>query len=216
MADPIILASPKRVNVSPTTDVLYLRVDDVDCTDSNFDAIPEDGQFVLAHGPVATNPQAWKKWDNNNDGGKFQADAPADVTFLGAGLAMVWSGGASRTDMQALIPSGGKSSTRVPVLRGPARVKTKLFHWPDPAVPLVVGAPVTVVNAATAGAALAGGAFAAISVQGSTKRYILTPLVAGNAGWAVGYIVRVISNSTTGGTGEIEVQLYDKPVMMGV
>ena len=47
------LSSAKRLNVQPTSDLLYARIEDVDCSGSDFDALPEDGQFVLAPGRVA-------------------------------------------------------------------------------------------------------------------------------------------------------------------
>lgn len=211
----LTVSASRRINTSPTTSVLQLRVDDVDCTDTSFAYPPEDGQFVLVggtNGKTATAglDAAPSTADYALTSKQYCSETKADLTDKGAGLAMVWSS-AQHVDRQAL---GDK---RVPVIRGEARFKTKLFNVPDDTVALshanngyVVGGPVTVKMAKS-------------SIQGTAARLVIGPLSLKNGSsygkkagtdvgvWAVGYLVRIVTDSVIAGKGELEIQLYDSP-----
>lgn len=185
-----VYSASKRRNVTPVTSILHLRMEDVDCTDAAFDKPPEDGQIVQAPGKTALNVH----------GNTFNSTTSANVTHgNNNGLAMVWHS-AVQSDRQAL------SNTRVPVIRGPARIRTKLFSMVDGALAVdhatnlwAVGMRVGVKKATDA-------------VEGSANRIVPCPLVKTDFGWCIGYVTAIVNNSAVAGTGEIEIQLYDKPI----
>ncbi len=186
-------SSATRINVSNTTDLIHQRVEDVDCTDTLFDAPPEDGQFVSAFGPIASNPCA-DSFIGETNFADLGAGAPA--------LAIVWSGGAQRADGQAL---GYK---RVPLIRAAVRVRLKMFNLSSdngttpPSTDYPVGT-------------LVGVAKAAAAVKGSSNRLVANPIlatdIAAKGAWAVGYVTRIMNDSPVAGQAEIEIQLYDFP-----
>jgi hypothetical protein len=197
--------SARGNNTSPTSSTLYARIEDVDCSNlTNFPYAPCDGQFLIAPG-------------------KSALANTADTTFLGttkqiddglqsgtSALAMVYQSG-FKTDADAL------GATRVPVVRGSVRFKTKLFNKPNDAVEpshadngYFPGALLTVQTASDA-------------VYSSSARLVLASanIVASStpeakAAIVVGYVTRVVNDSTVLTEGEIEVQLYDKPVILPV
>jgi hypothetical protein len=176
-----------------------MLVEDIDC--SAFATAPEDGQFIVAI----------SKTGDDGVSLTISADAAASTSPGGHGLCMVW-GSAQRSDRQA------RGDARVPVIRkGGGRFSTKLFLHDDDDGDLTTiyteGSPLTVAQPA-----------AASPVQGSADRLLLCPAAAnftgmnggthpsqdtsGNNCWIVGYVIRVITNSTVSGTGEIEFYLY--------
>lgn len=209
----------KGFNVTPTTDMTMLRIEDVDCSSTTNCALtPIDGQFLVANGKTGKDGFLTNNATTNllyfTD---LFTDEPS--TGAGAGLAMVWLSG-WRGD------TGGQSTT-VPVVRGALRFKTKLFNlFNTSALPssngYIEGAQLTV-------QCCAGTTFSGTTVDTNT-RLILTPVrcVAADGapivtaadtykgaggGWAVGYVTRVVTDSLISGTAEIEVQLYDKPML---
>lgn len=188
-----VLSATRRRNVSPTSSITHCRIEDVDCSAAAFDAPPEDGQFVQAPGRVAFNSHG----DTFNAADALNPNAATLANS--AGLAMVFQS-AQHSDRQAL------GQTRVPVIRGALRCKTKLFSVADDAVALshannlyLAGCLLTVAKATDA-------------VQGSANRIVLAPLPAANGGWVVGNLVGIVTDSVVSGTGELEIQLYDKPI----
>ena len=178
-----VMEASKRRNVSPTTSTLKMLVEDMDC--SGFDASPEDGQFIVAlPGAESATCTAFGAAIDN-------------LSETGAALRMVW-GSARRSDRQAL----GDEKVSV-IMSGGGRFKTKCF--------LTDGdAPSD--NGYTPGAQLTVGPPAA-NHRGSTSRLFLAPVqeTGGVSAWAVGYVVRVITDSAVSGTGEIEIMLFDQP-----
>jgi hypothetical protein len=179
-----------------------MLVEDIDC--SAFATAPEDGQFIVAV----------SKTGNDGTGETISADDAGATTPGGHGLCMVW-GSAQRSDRQA------RGDARVPVIRkGGGRFRTKCFLHDDDdgtlATNYAEGAPLTVAQPA-----------AASPLQGSADRLLLCPAGANFTGmnggthtsadgsgdncWIVGYVIRVITDSTVSGTGEIEFYLYDQP-----
>lgn len=185
------LYSATRVNTNPTSDVLYARIEDVDCTGVSFSTPPEDGQFIAAPGKAGSNP-----FDNTFSGASIVGgDSPGGLDERGGCLAMVWSGGAQRADQQGL------GYQRCPVVRGNVRFRTKLFNVVSTiAADYPLGKSVTVGQAASA-------------VQSSDERLLLSPVVDGgtSAYWAVGFVTRIINDTNVAGQGELEIQLYDFP-----
>ena len=202
----VAMSASKRINVTPTTSVLDLRIDDVDCSGASFIKPPEDGQFVLAAGKTATAGFVTNAATTNQ---RYCSETIAEVVSDGAGLAMVWSS-AQHGDRLAL------GHTRVPVIRGGGRWKTKLFNVADDAVALghanngyAVGNPVTVKAIAA-------------SLQGTAERLVIgrvtekagaTSNTAGKdvSVWVVGHVTRIVTDSVVAGKGEIEIQLYEQP-----
>lgn len=189
------MVSSRRVNVLPTSTILNQRFEDVDCSGTDFAAVPEDGQFIQAPGKVGYNSHA----------DTFCAVQTSDVTVgRNAALAMVYSGGANRSDIQAL---GGK---RVPVIRGNIRVRTKAFVLADDAqIP-------SHANNAYAEGGLLTVIVSPDAVQGTANRLFLYPVAAYQASgetsaWVVGRIARITNDSAVPGTGEIEVELFANP-----
>ncbi len=178
-----VMEGSKRRNTKPTTSMLHTLVEDMDC--SGFDAIPEDGQFIVAL-PGAEAATATALAANSNA-----------LSEVGSAIRMVW-GSALRADRSAT------TDTRVPVLmKGGARIRTKCFLT-DGNAPTADGYSV--------GAALTVSVPSA-AFRGSANRLFLCPVQesGGTAAWAVGYVVRVVNNSAVAGTGEIEVMLYSEP-----
>ena len=196
-----------RINALPTSDTLRLRKDDVDCSGSDFASIPEDGQFVIAPAVTAKNgcsggaiAATVLRADETTASGVFANQAHtgllAGATF-GGGLAMIYSGGAARSDLSGL------GYTRVPVVRGAARFKCKLFNLPSSGLPSAdyhPGQYVTVDVCSTA-------------VQGDANRLVLTPCSPTAASWAVGRVSSVSVDSPVSGTGELEIELFERPVI---
>ena len=178
-----VMEASKRRNVSPTTSTLKMLVEDMDC--SGFDAKPEDGQFIVAlPGAEAATCTA-------------AAASINDLSETGSALRMVW-GSARRSDRQAL----GDEKVSV-IMSGGGRFKTKCFLTDG-------NAPAS--DGYTPGAQLT------VSVpsgahRGSANRLFLCPVQETTlaSAWAVGYVVRVITDSAVSGTGEIEIMLYDQP-----
>ena len=199
----ITYASPTRINTNPTSDILYTRIEDVDCTGTDFTAPPEDGQFLLA--PGKTGFAAY-----TGSPPFVAADSPAAIDARGGALAMCWSGGAQRADQQGL------GYQRVPVIRGAVRFRTKLFQSNvaktidqefAPGTVLTVK-PIEVADTQSAG------------IQGTANRLVLAAPTNASTGdsefaissfWAVGHVTRILNSSKVAGQAELEVQLYDYP-----
>ena len=191
----------KGNNVSPTSSTLHVRYEDVDCSSaSKFTKTPVPGQFIVAPGKTGLANGANTQFVGTG--------AEVDAGFLAgtSGVAMCWPSN-FRTDADAL------GNTRIAVVRGAQRFKTKLFNILDTAVALShanngyqAGAQVTVALSLTA-------------INGDTigDRLVINPLLlpleagAKSGALAVGYVTRVVTDSTTSGAGEIEIQLYDFP-----
>ena len=180
-----VMEATKRRNVSPTTSTLKMLVEDMDC--SGFAASPEDGQFIVAlPGAEAATCTAY-------------AASQAALSSSGAALRMVW-GSARRGDRQAL------SDEKCPVIMsGGGRFTTKLFlcgnaDTAPSSAGYVAGANLTV-------------AVPAADHRGTAERLILAPQseCGESHAWIVGYVVRVINDSSVAGTSEIEVMLFDQP-----
>lgn len=207
--DTITFASPTRVNTTPTSDILYTRIEDVNCTGTDFAVPPEDGQFLLA--PYKTG---YAGITGNVDSVALKpfwvVGGTDEVEPRGGALAMCWSGGAQRTDQQGL------GYQRVPVIRGAVRFRTKLFQSNvaktieqefAPGTQLTVK-PIEIGDDQSAG------------IQGSSARLVLAAPSATSGGatafdtsafWAVGFVTRILNSSKVAGQAELEVQLYDYP-----
>jgi hypothetical protein len=186
------MEASNRRNISPTTSTLNMLIEDVDC--SALEAPPEDGHFVVAHGPSI---------DEVGHNLVFNHDNEESVTGL-HGLAFVW-GSALRSDRAAL------GDSRVPVIRrAGGRFKSMAFVVRDDGQLLsnaangyVAGAPLSVFKTAAA-------------FQGSADRLMLIAAkdaapTAGNHAVVVGRVTRVIKDSQVSGKGEIEFMLYEEP-----
>lgn len=186
-----VLESASRRNVKPTTSTLHMLVEDADC--SGFDAAPEDGQFIVAL-PGAEAATC------------VTADATPDaLSETGSALRMVWSS-ASRADRQAL------GDSRVPVImRGGGRFRTKCFLTDLNTTPSAAGYRPGVALTVALSAAT-------VPHHGSNNRLFLAPVQATGetAAWVVGYVVRVVNNSSVSGTAEIEIMLYSEPRIVDV
>ena len=190
----LTLSASRRRNVKPTTSVLHVFVEDVDCTDATFNSTPEDGQFVVVQGKTAIHSSTAGATDKFHDGTDTNIQ---DVN--GPNLRMVW-GSAQRSDRSAL------GQQRVPVFKkGAVRVKTKLFNVANDGTTLAG-------NGYVAGALLSvGNALSAVEGAAAADRLCLEPMANSDFGWAVGYVERVVTDSVVAGRGEIEVYLYDSP-----
>lgn len=196
-------SAANRVNALPTSDVLRLRKDDVDCSGSDFASIPEDGQFVSAPGATAANCCTGnavdvKKRDETTDGGKFaNVDALDDLAGAqaAAGLAMVYSGGAGRSDLSGL------GYTRIPVARGAWRFSTKLFNADGAPSSIYKPGQYVTVDACVA------------AVQGDKNRLVITPCDPAKASWAVGRVASILDDSTVSGVGTLEIEMFERPII---
>lgn len=213
MANSIVLASSRRVNVLPTSTILNQRFEDVDCSGTDFAVVPEDGQFILAAGKTGVNPYTGYTFAHATD--------PAGLTTTNLAYAMVYTGGSNRSDIQAL------GSKRIPVIRGNMRVKTKAFIVPDPALDLDNAG-----NGYAEGALLTLGSIESLvsgaTVQGSDQRVFLVPVskavlnggpnfaTAAGSAVVVARVARVITDSAVAGTGEIEIELFQHPYVHNV
>jgi len=178
-----VMEASKRRNVSPTTSTLKMLVEDMDA--SGFAEMPEDGQFIVAlPGAEAATCTAYAASSNA-------------LGELGGALRMVWAS-ARRSDRQAL----GDQKCPV-IMHGGGRFRMKTFLTDG-------NAPST--DGYTAGAALTVAAPSGAH-RGTANRLFLAPVQesGGVAAWVVGYVVRVVNDSATSGTGEIEVMLYSEP-----
>lgn len=194
-----IYYNSKGINCSPTSSFLYTRIEDVDCSSASaFEKPPVDGQFIVAAG--TTGDSGWIT-DAATTNKKFASATAGDLNLTqGPALAMVWLS-QFKTDIDAL------GASKVPVVRGSLRVKTKYFHSPNDniATDFAAGTLLTVASSTTATGASVG-------PTGSTsnKRLVLSPATTVSASaWVVGYVTQVVS--TTSGSEEIEVQLYEFP-----
>lgn len=191
------ISATRRRNVTPTSSVLRIVTRDVDC--SGFTYAPEDGQFVVtaSANDVAENPN--KVFHGADDA------AVTATTAEGSSLKMVWSS-ALQTDRQAL------GNTKVPVLfLGGIEVECKLLSYEVANTTLATAFPV--------GALLSVGKNP-VAVQGSTDRLVLEPMLAGEIGWAVGYVSKSHTESDSAGDAPannkgITVMLYDQPRKVG-
>ena len=115
----VVMEASRRRNVSPTTSTLHMLVEDADC--SSFDALPEDGQFIVAL-PGAESANVVAHGANVNA-----------LAELGSAISMVW-GSALRSDRSAL------GDRRVPVIRkGGGRFKSKCFLLESNTLPAAGG-----------------------------------------------------------------------------
>lgn len=205
MAMDTLRKSAKGINVTPTSSFLHLRIEDVDCSSiTNFPLAPIDGQFVIAIGKTAHDGVTANKagTDGLYSNAVIQGGAAPNIDHLAGGqLAMVWLS-QFRTDQDAL------GSSRVPVVRGSLRFKTKLIMLDSgvnagvpslQTVPWVAGTALTV-------------ACAPDTVTADATRLVLAPVA--KAGYdattyVVGFVVAVIDD--TFATPEVEVQLYEFP-----
>ena len=197
------LQSPRRRNVSPTTSILHTFVEDCDCTGTDFDKTPEDGQMIVVVGKTGFAADTYTFADNTLN----------NVTQAGASLRMVW-GSALRSDRSAL------GQKRVPVFKkGAIRVKTKLFYVDNVAAApsangYIPGALVSVRQVGTSGDADGN------ALQGANTRMVPCPLdyVTGASGsaahldnaWVIGHVERV-TNDIVGNGAEVEIFLYETP-----
>ena len=183
--------SANGINCSPTSSFLYTRIEDVDCSDvTKFDKPPLDGQFVVA--PASTGDSGYVT-DLDAVNKKFQSDTLNDLSdSQGTGLAMVWLS-QFKTDQDAL------GNSKVPVVRGNIRMKTKLFGKKD---------GVAISTSYAAGNPLTVQMVDVTTVSGSYKRLVLFPVDKKHA-WVVGFATQVVSD--VAGSEEIEVQLYEFP-----
>jgi hypothetical protein len=190
----------KGNNVNPTSSILYVRFEDVDCSDISANPkAPLDGQFLIAPGKTGTSKAAAAVGDIAK---LFSSSTVGELSMTkGATLAMVWRSG-FKTDGDAL------GESRVPVVRSALRFKTKLFsvgtagQKPSDAG-YAVGTQLTVGPCTD-------------DIGGDTLRLVLAPATtpATHASWVVGYVTRLIADDAV--APEIEVQLYDKPILQGV
>lgn len=197
-----VFAAPKRANVLPTTDMLPVRVDDVDCSTSVFQATPEDGQIVQTIGAAAGT--AANPYSTAFSAADVTANNGAVGALNGAGLAMVWGGG-----MHLVTALKG---ARIPVLRGPVRVKTKLF-----AVNGDGGNPEVALKPSEGG--WSAGCHVTVEtssdlVQGSAQRLYPYPLTAASGGWCIGFCTQIVKDTAVAGEAEVEIQLYDFPRLL--
>jgi hypothetical protein len=184
------LSATRRRNVKPTTSVLHVFVEDVDCSGTTFTLPPEDGELVIVQGKTAISTV-----------GLYQDGAVANVLDIGSGLRMVW-GSAQRSDRAAY------GQQRVPVFKkGAVRVRTKLFQLATGAAPASDGWVPGALVCASLGALTT-------TIQGTTDRIVPAILPAASSGWAIGYVERVTVNSAVSGRGEVEIYLYDTPQLI--
>jgi len=195
------ISSARRRNVTPTSSILRIVTRDVDC--SAFAFAPEDGQFVVTAGDIATNPG-----DDANTTFFTDANATPGATDLqGSSLKMVWSS-ALQTDRQAL------GNTKVPVLwLGGVEVECKLLNANDngnnPAAFLALNDSTNYPAGKLVSVKQAGAA-----VQGSADRLIITPMGDGQIGWAVGYVTKTTSDLAAADKF-VTIMLYDQPRKVG-
>ena len=190
------ISAARRRNVTPTSSILRIVTRDVDC--SAFTYAPEDGQFVVTAGDIATNP-------GDDVNATFFADAnatPGATDYQGSSLKMVWSS-AQQTDRQAL------GNTKVPVLwLGGVEVECKLLNYNDDTNGIL-----SQTNNYPAGK-LVSVKIAAEAVQGSTARLVITPMGDGQIGWAVGYVTKTTSDAAAADKF-VTIMLYDQPRKVG-
>lgn len=198
MAIDSVISATRRRNVSPTSSILRIVTRDVDCSGAGFTYAPEDGQFVCTAGEAATNPYG-TAFFGANAGAVDATDAQA------SSLKMVWSS-ALQTDRQAL------GNTKVPVLwLGGVEVECKLLNYDSANATLATAFPAgTLVSVKAASAA----------VQGTANRLVITPMAAGDIGWAVGYVTKSHTSLDSGSDAPandkgVTIMLYDQARKIG-
>lgn len=197
-----VMYDGRRAAVKPKTSILDLRIEDHDCSDSSFSGfIPLDGQWVITS--ADTNGVRIAKaglaggtdvWQHANINEATLAAALVD----GPGLAMVWTSGSTRADVQQL---GGKA---VPVLKGQYKCVTKQFYIPNTSAALthadngyVPNVMLTVMKCTTD--------------DGAERLFLRPILAASKSGVAVAKLIRVTNSSLVPGQGEIEIEVFAAP-----